>query len=77
MNNLNDAEQQLGIKKRSVELAQKNQILTEASYNVGKETQLNLLESTMKLRNAKLNYMEAILNWNNAYNALLQATGEY
>ncbi|MBO7061425.1 MAG: TolC family protein [Fibrobacter sp.] len=77
VNNLNDAEQQLGIKKRSVELAQKNQILTEASYNVGKETQLNLLESTMKLRNAKLNYMEAILNWNNAYNALLQATGEY
>ena len=77
MNDLNDAEQQLGIKKRSVELAQKNQILTEASYNVGKETQLNLLESTMKLRNAKLNYMEAVLNWNNAYNALLQATGEY
>lgn len=77
VNNLNDAEQQLGIKKRSVELAQKNQILTEASYNVGKETQLNLLESTMKLRNAKLNYMEAVLNWNNAYNALLQATGEY
>jgi OMF family outer membrane factor len=77
VNNLNDAEQQLGIKKRSVELAQKNQILTEAAYNVGKDTQLNLLESTMKLRNAKLNYMEAILNWNNAYNALLQATGEY
>ncbi|MBO7550311.1 MAG: TolC family protein [Fibrobacter sp.] len=77
VNDLNDAEQQLGIKKRSVELAQKNQELTEASYTLGKETQLNLLEATMKLRNAKLNYMEAVLNWNNAYNALLQATGEY
>ena len=60
-----------------MELAQRNQELTEASYTLGKETQLNLLESTMKLRNAKLNYMEAILNWNNAYNALLPATGEY
>lgn len=77
VNDLNDAEQQLGIKKRSVELAQRNQELTEASYTLGKETQLNLLEATMKLRNAKLNYMEAVLNWNNAYNALLQATGEY
>lgn len=77
VNDLNDAEQQLGIKKRSVELAQKNQELTEASYTLGKETQLNLLEATMKLRSAKLNYMEAVLNWNNAYNALLQATGEY
>ena len=77
VNDMNDAEQQLGIKKRSVELAQRNQELTEASYTLGKETQLNLLEATMKLRNAKLNYMEAVLNWNNAYNALLQATGEY
>ena len=77
VNDLNDAEQQLGIKKRSVELAQKNQELTEASYTLGKETQINLLEATMKLRSAKLNYMEAVLNWNNAYNALLQATGEY
>ena len=77
MNDLNDAEQQLGIKKRSVELAQRNQELTEASYTLGKETQINLLEATMKLRNAKLSYMEAVLNWNNAYNALLQATGEY
>ncbi len=77
VNDLKDAEQQLSIKKRSVELAQRNQELTEASYTLGKETQLNLLEATMKLRNAKLNYMEAVLNWNNAYNALLQATGEY
>ena len=77
VNDLNDAEQQLGIKKRSVELAQRNQELTEASYTLGKETQLNLLEATMRLRSAKLNYMEAVLNWNNAYNALLQATGEY
>lgn len=77
VNDLKDAEQQLSIKKRSVELAQRNQELTEASYTLGKETQINLLEATMKLRNAKLNYMEAVLNWNNAYNALLQATGEY
>ena len=31
----------------------------------------------MTLRSTKLKYMEAVLNWNNAYNALLQATGEY
>ena len=76
-NTLADAETQLELKKRSVELAQKNLELTEAAYKVGKETQLNYLDATMSLRNAKLDYMNAVCNWNNAYNALLQATGEY
>ena len=76
-NALSDAESQLVLKKRSVELAQKNYELTEAAYKVGRETQLNFLDATMSLRQAKLNYMQAVLNWNNAYNALLQATGEY
>lgn len=76
-NTLSDAESQLTLKKRSVELAQKNLDLTEAAYKVGRETQLNYLDATMSLRQAKLNYMQAVLNWNSAYNALLQATGEY
>lgn len=76
-NTLQDAESQLVLKKRSVELAQKNYDLTEAAYKVGKAPQLDLLDANMSLRSAKLNYMEAVLNWNNAYNALLQATGEF
>lgn len=76
-NTLEDAVNQLEIQKRQVELATRNFDLTEAAFKLGRETQLNLLSANMSLRAAKLNYMQAILNWNNAYNALLQATGEY
>ena len=51
--------------------------MTEAAYKIGRETQINLLDANVKLREAKVNYMQAVLNWNDAYNALLQATGEY
>ncbi|MCF0223586.1 MAG: TolC family protein [Fibrobacter sp.] len=74
---LEDAETQLTLKKRSIELAQKNYDMTEAAYKVGSETQLNLLSANMSLRTAKLNYMNAVLDWNKALNALLKATGEY
>lgn len=76
-NTLADAENQLEIQKGQVNLATRNYDLTEASYKIGKSTQLDFLDATMTLRNTKLKYMEAVLNWNNAYNALLQATGEY
>ena len=74
---LEDAVNQLEIQKRQVDLAQRNFDLTEASYKVGRSTQLDFLDASLKLRSAKLDHMQAILNWNNAYNALLQATGEY
>lgn len=74
---LEDAVQQLELKKRQVELATRNYKLTEAAYKIGRETQLNLLDANMTLRSAKLDYTQAVLDWNNAYNALLQATGEY
>ena len=77
LNDMDDAQKQLEIKKRSVELAQKNQEMTDAAFKVGKDTQINLLNANMSLRTAKLNYMEAVLNWNNALNALQQATGEF
>ena len=77
VNTLNDAFNQIGIRKRQVELATKNFELTEAAYKVGRDTQLNLLDATMELRSAKLDYMNALLNWNSAYNALLKATGEF
>lgn len=76
-NNFEDAVQQLEIQKRQVELATKNYDLTEAAFKLGRETQLNLLSANMSLRAAKLNYMQAVLNWNNALLALRQATGEY
>lgn len=76
-NTLQDSENQLEIQKRQVDLANRNFELTEASYKVGRSTQLDFLDATMELRSAKLNYMKAILDWNNAYNALLQATGEF
>ena len=77
VNTLNDAFNQIGIRKRQVELATKNFELTEAAYKVRRDTQLNLLDATMELRSAKLDYMNALLNWNSAYNALLKATGEF
>lgn len=76
-NSFEDAVQQLEIQKRQVELATKNYDLTEAAFKLGRETQLNLLSANMSLRAAKLNYMQAVLNWNNALLALRQATGEY
>jgi OMF family outer membrane factor len=76
-NTLEDAVRQLELQKRQVDLATRNYDLTEASYKVGKSTQLDYLDASMTLRTTKLKYMEAVLNWNNAYNALLQATGEY
>ena len=76
-NTLEDANSQIEIAKRQIDLAQKNYDLTNESYKLGRETQLNLLTAENELRVAKLGYMEAIVNWNKAYNALLQATGEY
>ncbi|MCF0216005.1 MAG: TolC family protein [Fibrobacteraceae bacterium] len=74
---LDNAQTQLVLKKNSIELAQKNYDMTEAAYKIGQETQLNLLSANMSLRNAKMNYLNAVLDWNKALNALLKATGEY
>jgi len=76
-NTLEDANSQIEIAKRQIDLAQKNYDLTNDSYKLGRDTQLNLLTAENDLRRAKLAYMEAIVNRNKAYNALLQATGEY
>ena len=76
-NTLEDANSQIEIAKRQIDLAQKNYDLTNAAYKIGRETQLNLLTAENSLRTAKLDYMSAIVDWNKAYNALLQATGEY
>lgn len=74
---LENATQQIEMKKRSLELAQKNYDLTEAAYKVGRETQINYLTANNSLRQAKLAYTQAVKEWNTAYSALLQATGEY
>ncbi len=76
-NTLEDANAQIEISKRQIDLAQKNYDLTNAAYKIGSETQLNLLSAENSLRTAKLGYLTAIGQWNTAYNALLQATGEY
>ena len=76
-NTLEDANGQIEIAKRQIDLAQKNYDLTNEAYKLGRETQLNLLSAENSLRTAKLDYMSAIVEWNKAYNALLQATGEY
>ncbi|MBR4784817.1 MAG: TolC family protein [Fibrobacter sp.] len=77
VNTLEDANAQIEIAKRQIDLAQKNYDLTNDAYKLGRETQLNLLSAENSLRTAKLDYMSAIVEWNKAYNALLQATGEY
>ena len=77
MNTWNDAQKQIEIQKRKVDLAQRNLDLTQVSYEAGKSPQLDLLDANMSLRNAKLDYMSAVVDWNKAYNALLKATGEY
>ncbi len=76
-NTLEDAQTQLDLQKRQIELATRNYDLTDAAYKIGHETQVNLLDANLKLHQAKMGYMQAVLNWNKAYNALLQATGEY
>ena len=76
-NTLEDANNQLEIQKNQVNLAQRNFDLTEASYKVGRSSQLAFLDASLKLRSAKNDYLQAIVDWNKAYNALLQATGEY
>lgn len=76
-NTLEDANRQIEIQKRQVDLAQRNYDLTNDAFKIGRETQLNLLSASLSLRAAKLGYLEAVQNWNNAYIALLQATGEY
>ena len=63
--------------KNQIVLCQRIYEMTDASYKNGMETQLNLLQANMDLRNAKLSYLDAIAKWNKAYNALLLATGEY
>ena len=77
VNNLEDAHNQIEISKRQVDLANRGYEISEAAYQIGAETQINLLDVSQKLRLAKLGYMKAVLDWNNAYNALLKATGEY
>jgi OMF family outer membrane factor len=76
-NDLEDAQVQIENAKNQVDLAKRVYDITEAAYRIGKETLITLLDDNMKLRTAKLDYTQAILNWNKAYNALLQATGEY
>lgn len=76
-NTLANAEAQLTLKKRRVELETKNLEMTETAYKAGRETQLNYLDATMSLKNAKLDYLNAVVAWNNAYNELLKATGEF
>lgn len=77
VNTLEDAKTQIAIRTRQINLASRNLELTEAAYSVGKAPQLDLLDANMSLRNAKLDYMSAVVDWNAAYNALLKATGEY
>ena len=76
-NTLEDAQNQIEIQQRRVDLAQKNLDMTEAAYKAGRETQLNFLDANMSLKNARLDYLSAIVDWNKAYNAMLKATGEY
>ncbi|MDR1760140.1 MAG: TolC family protein [Fibrobacter sp.] len=77
VNTWENAKRQIEIRKRQVSLAERNLELSEAAYSVGKIPQLDLLDANMSLRNAKLDYMSSMVDWNNAYSALLKATGEY
>lgn len=77
MNSWEDAQKQILIRTRQVQLATRSLELTEAAYSVGKAPQLDMLDANISLRNAKLDYMSAVVDWNTAYNALLKATGEY
>ena len=77
VNTLEDANSQIEIAKRQIDLAQKNYDLTNEAYKLGRETQLHVLSAENSLRTAKIDYMKAIVEWNKAYNALLQAPGEF
>ena len=74
---LESVERTLVLLKGNINLAQRIYEITEASYKNGMETQINLLAANLELRQAKLKYLQAVVQWNTAYNALLMATGEY
>lgn len=74
---LENRERNLVVLKGNVELAERIYQMTEAAYQNGMKSQLELLAANLDLRNAKNNYLKGIMQWNEAYNALLQATGEY
>ena len=74
---LDNAERNLVVLKSNVELAERVYQMTEASYQNGMVSQLDLLSANMGLRDAKQKYLTGVMAWNVNYNALLQATGEY
>ena len=71
------AEEQLVILKNNIDLAARIYDMTDAAYKIGSETQLNLISAGLTLHQAKLAYIKGVQSWNDAYNALLKATGEY
>ena len=74
---LENRERNLVVLKGNVELAERIYQMTEAAYQNGMKSQLELLAANLDLRNAKNNYLKGIMQWNEAYNALLKTTGEY
>ena len=74
---LENSERNLIVLKNNVDLAEKIYDMTETSYKNGMASQLELLQANLELRNAKNNYLTAVMAWNVNYNSMLQATGEY
>ena len=77
VNALESVERNLVLLKGNIDLAKRIYEMTDASYKNGMETQINLLSANLQLRQARQNYLKAVVQWNHNYNALLLTTGEY
>ncbi|MGL1933619.1 MAG: TolC family protein [Fibrobacterales bacterium] len=73
--NLAEAERQINIRKRLIELTQKTEGMVSASYEIGEATQLEVLDAELEVRKAKLQYQEALLAYTLASIGLKQAMG--
>jgi OMF family outer membrane factor len=76
-NNVDEARNRLSIRKKMLDLAERNLKIINVSYAAGQVTQLDVLDASMELRRAQLQQQEALLDLNNATDNLKMALGEY
>ncbi|MGL1900976.1 MAG: TolC family protein [Fibrobacterales bacterium] len=70
-----EAERQIIIRKKLIELTQKTEGMVSASYEIGEASQLEVLDAELEVRKAKLQYQEALLAYTLASIGLKQAMG--
>lgn len=74
---LQDARSRLEVRTRMIDLAERQFKAAQTAFDAGSATQVEVLDASLELRKARLEKLEALLEWNLARNRLRLATGEY